>query len=170
MSWCVSLGFNFFGTLWASRTCTFSSFTRLGKFSFIIFQISFQFLALPLLPLAPLWFRCWNIKVFSRVLKAFLIFFWILVSSFYSGWMFISSFCFKSLIWVLIFFPSLLVPYNFWLWGSEACLPTPPSWPEALTFLLSQIFCQFNLICVYLCVCVHVCTCINTQWQFSEMA
>ena len=37
-------------------------------------------------------------------------FFWILVSSNYSGWMLISSFCSKLLIWVLVSFPSLLVP------------------------------------------------------------
>ena len=40
-------------------------------------------------------------------------FFSILVSSFCFGWMFIFFFCSKSLIWVLISFPSLLVPCTF---------------------------------------------------------
>ena len=40
-------------------------------------------------------------------------FFWILVSSFRSGWMFISSFYSKPLIWVLFSFPSLWVPCTF---------------------------------------------------------
>ena len=37
--------------------------------------------------------------------------FWILVSSFCYGWLFISSFSLKSLIWVLVSFPSLFVSY-----------------------------------------------------------
>ena len=40
-------------------------------------------------------------------------FFRTLVSSFCSGWMFLSSFCSKPLIWVLVSFPSLLVPCRF---------------------------------------------------------
>ena len=39
-------------------------------------------------------------------------FFWNLVSSFCSGWIFISSFS-KALIWILVSFPSLLVPCTF---------------------------------------------------------
>ena len=39
-------------------------------------------------------------------------FFWILVSSFCSGWKLISSLCSKSLIWILASSPSLLVPYR----------------------------------------------------------
>ena len=40
-------------------------------------------------------------------------FFWILVSSYCYGRMFISSFCSKLLVWVLAPFPSLLVPSIF---------------------------------------------------------
>ena len=40
-------------------------------------------------------------------------FFWILVYSFCSGWMFISSFLSKWLIWVLVSFLSLLIPCIF---------------------------------------------------------
>ena len=39
--------------------------------------------------------------------------FWIRVSSFCSGWMFISSYWSKPLIWVPVSFPSLLVPCTF---------------------------------------------------------
>ena len=41
------------------------------------------------------------------------LFFWILVSSYCSGWMFFSYFCSKLLIWLLVSFPSLLVPCIF---------------------------------------------------------
>ena len=41
-------------------------------------------------------------------------FFWILVFSFCSGWMFISSFWSKPLLWVLVSFPSLLVLCTFY--------------------------------------------------------
>ena len=43
-----------FGTLCGSWTCMSISFTKLRKFSFIIFQIDVQYLALSLLLLAPL--------------------------------------------------------------------------------------------------------------------
>ena len=45
----------------------------------------------------------------SRRFLSFSSFFWILVSSFCFGWMFLYSFCSKSLIWVMVYFPSLLV-------------------------------------------------------------
>ena len=49
------LGSNFFGTVRASWTSWKSiSFARLGNFSFVMFQINFQFFVLPLLLLAPL--------------------------------------------------------------------------------------------------------------------
>ena len=76
-------------------------------------QINFQFLALPLLLLAPLWFGCCNIWSCPRGSNLSLSFFWILISSFCSSWMFLSSFCSKSLIWVPVSFPSLLVPCIF---------------------------------------------------------
>ena len=52
-----------------------------------------------------------HLKMSQRFLS--LSFFWILVSLFYSSWMFISSFCSKSLIWVPVSFPSLLALYIF---------------------------------------------------------
>ena len=41
------------------------------------------------------------------------LFFWIFVSSFFPGWMFLSSFWSTPLIWVPVSFPSLLVPCMF---------------------------------------------------------
>ena len=51
-------------------------------------------------------------------------FFWILVSSFCFVWMFIFPFCSKSLLWVLVSFLSLLVPWIFCFisfWVSFLC-------------------------------------------------
>ena len=57
------LGSKFFGTLWGSWTYWKSiSFARLGKFSFIICSNNLQFLVLPLLLLAPLWFGGWHVS------------------------------------------------------------------------------------------------------------
>ena len=59
---CLGVGpfaFILFGVLCASWTCTSISFTKLGKFSFVIFSNRFQFLALSLLLLAHLWCKCW---------------------------------------------------------------------------------------------------------------
>ena len=77
----------------------------------LFFQISFQFLALPFLLLAPLWFRCGRLKVVPEVPEPLLIFwdscFFILF------WLNVSSFCSKPLTWVPVSFPSLLVPCTF---------------------------------------------------------
>ena len=57
------LGSKFFGMLWASWTSWKSiCFASLGKFSFIICSNNLQFLVLPLLLLAPLWFRGWHVS------------------------------------------------------------------------------------------------------------
>ena len=52
-------------------------------------------------------------KVLLEVPKSLLILFCILLSSFFSGWMFILIFYSKKFIWVLVSFLSLLAPYMF---------------------------------------------------------
>ena len=58
-----------------------------------------------------------DVGMFKDVLEVpkplLIFFFWILVPSFFSGWMFLSSFWSTQLIWVPVSFPSLLVPCTF---------------------------------------------------------
>ena len=108
------LGSRFFGTLWASWTSWKSiSFARLVKFPSIICSnkssTSCSYSCPSATPMI-LMLECLKLPQSFLSLSSF---FWILVSSFFYGWMFISSFCSKSLIWVLISFPSQLVPYIF---------------------------------------------------------
>ena len=115
---CFSLGPTFLGLSVLPGLACLVPLPDWGSFPSLFVQISFQFLALPLLLLAPLWFGCWNVQSCPGQLRNWRFlslssFFWILVSSFCSGWMFISSFCSKSLIWVPVCFPSLLVPCIF---------------------------------------------------------
>ena len=84
------LGSNFFGTLWASWTSWKSiSFTRLGKFSFIICSNKFSISCCcspsgtPIVQIL----ECFSLSQRFLSLSSF---FWILVSSFWSSWMFIS--------------------------------------------------------------------------------
>ena len=104
------LGSNFFGTLWVSWTSWKSiSFTRLRKFSFIMFSNKFSISCCCSSPSGTPMIRMLEcLKMSCRSLSFSL--FWILISSFCSGWMFLSSFWSKSLIWVLVSFPSLLIP------------------------------------------------------------
>ena len=84
-----------------------------GSFPSLFFQISFQFLTLPLLLLALLWFGYHAFKVVPEASYVLIMFFNIHASSFCTGQLFISSLCSKSLIWTLASFPSLLVPCGF---------------------------------------------------------
>ena len=104
----------FFGTLWASWTFWKSiSFAILGKFSFFISSNKFSISCYSCSPSGtPMIWILECLRLFQSFLSLSL-FSLILVSSFCSGWMFISSFCFKSLIWVPVSFPSLLVPCIF---------------------------------------------------------
>ena len=96
----------FFGNLWASWTCMSVSFTRLGKFSFIIFSNKFSISCYSSsLPGTPIIRMLEHLKLSSRFLSLSSF----LVSSFCSGQMFISSFCSRSLIRILVSFPSLWV-------------------------------------------------------------
>ena len=99
-----------FGTLWASWTSWNSvSFTRLGKFSFIICSNKFSISCCCSSPPGTLIIQILeHLKLFQRFLSLSS-FFKILVSSFCSSWMFIYSLCSKSLTWVLVSFLSLLV-------------------------------------------------------------
>ena len=100
------LGSKFFGTLWASWTSWKSiSFARLGNFSFIIFSDKFSISCPSSSPLAPLWFRCWNVSrcpggsYASIFFELFL--YSVLVECFFLH-------CAPN--WVLVSFLSLLVP------------------------------------------------------------
>ena len=107
------LGSNLFGTLWASRTSWKSiSFARLGKFSFIMFSSKFSISCFSPSPSGTPMIHMSEYLKFSKRLLSLSSFFWI-VSSLWSSWMFISSFCSTSLIGVLVSFPSLLVPCIF---------------------------------------------------------
>ena len=122
MCLCVFLfGFNFFGTLWASWTSWKSvSFTRWGKFSFIVCSDTFSISCCCSSPPGTLIIQILeHLKLFQRFLSLSS-FFKILVSSFCSSWMFIFSFCSKLLLWLLVSFLSLLVPWiscyiSFWV-------------------------------------------------------
>ena len=107
------LGSNFFGTLSFLDFLAVYLLCHIGEvllhyfckevFNFLVFLFSFRH---------PYDLNVGMFKVVPEVPKPLLIF-WILVSLFCSGWMFISSFCSKSSIWVLVSFPSLLVPGIF---------------------------------------------------------
>ena len=107
------LGSNFFGTLRFLDFLEAYFLHQIGEvFLHYFFKYVFNFL---------LFFSFWHpyesdvrmFKVVLEVRQPLFIFFWILVSSFCSGWMFISSFWSKLLIRVPISFPSLLVTYTF---------------------------------------------------------
>ena len=108
------LGSKLFGTLWASWTSWKpSSFARLGKFSYIISSNKFSISCSSSSPSGTPMIQMLEHLKLSWTFLSFSSFCWILVSSFFSGWMFISSFWYKLLIWVLVSFLSLLVPYSF---------------------------------------------------------
>ena len=108
-------GSNFFGTLWASWTSWKSiSFARLGKFSFIICSNKFSISCCCPSPSGTPMIRIWeHFRLFQRFVSLSSLF-WILVSSFCSSWMFIFPYCSKLLLWVLVSFLSLLVPWIFY--------------------------------------------------------
>ena len=108
------LGSSFFGTLWASWTSWKSiSFARLGKFSFIICSNKFSIFCSSSSPSGtPMIWMLEHMK-FSLRFLSLSSFFWILVSLFYSCWIFISSFWSKPLIWVPVSFPSCWFPVHF---------------------------------------------------------
>ena len=113
---------NFFGPLWASWTSWKSmSFARLGKF-FIMFSSKFSISWSSSSPSGTPMIQMLEHLKLSHKFLSLSSYFWIPVSSFCSGWMFISSFCYKSLIWIPVSFPSLLVPCTF----SPMLPPTPP--------------------------------------------
>ena len=127
------LGYDFFDTLWASWTSWKSiSYARLGKFSFIMFSNKFSISCSSSSPSGTPMIRMLECLKLSWRLLRLSSFFWILVSSFWPGWMFISSFCPKPLIWVLVSFPSLLFPCIFffillWIAFTFPCIFCPYS-------------------------------------------
>ena len=97
----------------ASWTCMSIFFTKVGKFSFIIFQIDFQFFVLSLLLLAPLWCECGTSWSCSRGCLYYPLFFGLFFSSCCFDWLFFASLWPKSLIWFSASFSLLFVPCRF---------------------------------------------------------
>ena len=101
-----------FGILCASWICMSISSSKLGKLSFIIFSskfsisCSYSHSGIPMIQMLTRLEMHHSLLIQSS-------FFWILVSSFYSGWMFLSSLCSKLLVFTLASLPSWLVPCEF---------------------------------------------------------
>ena len=83
-----------------------------------------------------------HLKLFCKFLSL-ASFFSILMSSFYSGGMFISSFCSKLVIWVPVSFPSLLVPCAFYFISLfKAFIFSSVLWPyltNSVSFLITSV-------------------------------
>ena len=125
------LGSSFFGTLWASWTSWKSiSFARLGKFSFIICSNKFSIFCSSSSPSGtPIIWMLERFKMPWRFLSLSS-FFRILVSSFFSGWMFLSSFWSTLLIWVPVSSLSLFVPCLFYFISLFLAFTFPSNlWP-----------------------------------------
>ena len=107
-------GSNFLGTLWACWTSWKSiSFTRLRKFAIIICSNKFLISCCCSSPSGtPTIWILEHFRLFQMFLRVSSLF-RILVYSFWSGWMFIFSFCSKLLLRVLVSFLSLLVLWTF---------------------------------------------------------
>ena len=118
-------GSYFFGTLWASWTFWKSiSFTRLWKFSLIIGSNKFSISCSCSSPSGTPIIQMLELFRLSQRCISLSSLFWILVSSFCYGWIFTFSFCSKSLLWLLVSFLSLLVPWIFCFisfWVSFIC-------------------------------------------------
>ena len=137
---------NFFGSLWASWTSWKSiSFARLGKFYFIICSNTISISCSCSSSVTPMILRLERLKS-SQSFLSLSSFFKILVSSFFSGWMFISSFYSKLLIWVPVSFPSLLVPFIFCFISLWVPLFVP-------SFCSPAHFCEHpDYLCFELCI------------------
>ena len=133
MSWSGTFASILSGTIYASWTCMSISFTKLGKFSFIIFSnrlpISCSFYS----PSSTLMMQMLECLKLSWRLLTLSSFFCILFSSCYSDWLFFASLCSKSLIWflaspTLLLFPcklffisSVSLVYSLFLTGCFLC-------------------------------------------------
>ena len=142
------LGSYFFGTLWASWTSWKSiSFATLREFSFLIFSNKFSISCCSSSPSdTPMIQMLEHLKLSQMFLSLFS-FFWILVYPFCSGWMFIFSFCSKLLIWVLVSFPSLLVPCIFsYVSLCITCTPYSILWPYSVISVSILIISVLNSV------------------------
>ena len=115
------LGANFFGTLWASWTSWKSiSFARLGKFSFIIFSNKFSISFCYSCPSGtPIICILEHFRLSQRFVKVSSLF-QILVSSFWSGWMFIFFLLFQIIALSPGFLPITVGSLNillYFTWG-----------------------------------------------------
>ena len=107
------LGSNFFGTLWASWTSWKSiSFARLGKVLHYLFEWVVTFCSssspsgTPIIRMLERFKMSWRILSLSS-------FFWILVSSFFSGWMFYFFLLVHTIDLSSSFLPITIVPCTF---------------------------------------------------------
>ena len=96
---------------WILLTCMSISFTKLGKFSFIIFSNRFPISCSFSSSDTPVMQMLDHLKLSQRLLTLSL-FFWILLSACYSDWLFFASLCSKSLILLSALFPLLLFPFK----------------------------------------------------------
>ena len=127
------LGSNFFGTVWASWACMSRSFTRLGKFSFIICSNKFSISHSSSSPsVTPMIQMSKHLKLSQRFLSLSS-FFWILVSSFCSSWMFSSFF---PNCWCESQFPSLHCCFPVYCpifhFVQPSFLPSSCNWTQSL--------------------------------------
>ena len=143
------LGSNFFGILWASWTCMFIYLAKLGNFSFTIISNKFTMSCSSSSPSGTPLIQMLECLKLSCMFLSLSSFFWILISSFFSGWMFISSFCSKLLIWVPVSFPSLLVPYTFSFISLFIAFTfvyiLQPYWTNPVSILITSVFKSFDL-------------------------
>ena len=127
----MCLGVGFFASILFGTLCFLDLhiyfLTISGKFSFIIFQIDFQLLALSLLFLPPLE-AAYTILVFG-----------ILFSSCCSDWLFFASLCSKSLIWFLASSTLLLIPYKLFFISISVSFISDLLFFQAVTSSLSSL-------------------------------
>ena len=170
------LGSSFFGTLWVSWTSWKSiSFARLGKFSFIICSNKFSIFLFFL-------FSFWHpynsdverFKMSWRFLSLSS-FFWILVSSFFSGWIFLSSFWSTLLIWVPVSFPSLLVPCTFSFVSLSVAFifssNLQPNSTNSVSFLITSVLnCASDRLAICSCCLVELFLELWTVLSFGSLS
>ena len=142
-------GSNFFGTLWASWTSWKSvSFVILEKFSFIIcsnkFSISCSCSSLSGTPI----FQILECLKLSQRFLSFSSFFGILVSSFCSTWMIISSFLFQIVDLSPGFLPVTVGTLNILLYFILGIFHLGPISLSQLTGQVGLVNCFFNSLVV----------------------
>ena len=98
VSWCGPFWVYFVWDPCASWTYMYIFFTRIGKFSVIVFSNKFSISCFFLLLLVPLWCECWCAWCCPRGPLRYTHLFWILFSFCCSDWVFSVTLSFKLLI------------------------------------------------------------------------